>query len=63
VIPLSAIGADPAELYDLVEQALALAARGEIRAVIGQTFPLADAAADHAAVEARATVGKTLLIP
>jgi NADPH2:quinone reductase len=29
--------------------------------VIGQTFPLSEAAAAHAAIEARATTGKTLL--
>jgi NADPH2:quinone reductase len=31
--------------------------------VIGQTFPLAEAAAAHAAMEARATIGKTVLLP
>jgi NADPH2:quinone reductase len=29
--------------------------------VIGQRFPLADAAAAHAAIESRSTIGKTLL--
>ena len=29
--------------------------------VIGQWFPLADAAAAHAAIESRSTIGKTLL--
>jgi NADPH:quinone reductase len=30
---------------------------------VGQTFPLERAADAHAAIEARATVGKTLLVP
>jgi NADPH2:quinone reductase len=30
--------------------------------VIGQRFPLADAAAAHAAIESRSTTGKTLLV-
>jgi NADPH2:quinone reductase len=44
------------------ERALALAAAGELRPLIGQTFPLERAADAHAAIEARATVGKTLLL-
>jgi NADPH:quinone reductase len=31
--------------------------------VIGQTFPLERAADAHAAIAARTTIGKTLLIP
>jgi NADPH2:quinone reductase len=38
------------------------AAAGRIRPVIGQTFPLEQAADAHAAIEARSTVGKTLLL-
>jgi NADPH2:quinone reductase len=41
--------------------ALAAAGAGTLLPVIGQTFPLADAAAAHAALEARATVGKVVL--
>src|SRR6516164_4750921 len=37
------------------------AAAGRVRPVIGQEFGLASAAAAHAAIEARATMGKTLL--
>lgn len=36
---------------------------GKIRIEIGQTFPLADARAAHEALESRATVGASLLIP
>ncbi len=62
VIPLSAIGT-PEELFTLTDRALKLAAQGAIRATIGQTFPLDEAAAAHAAIESRATIGKTLLVP
>jgi NADPH2:quinone reductase len=53
----------PEESSALTRTALSLAATGRLRPVIGQRFPLADAAAAHAAIEARATVGKTLLVP
>jgi NADPH:quinone reductase len=62
VIPLSAVGGGPADMYRLVEQAFALAAAGELRPTVGQTWPLDEAAAAHAAIEARATLGKTLLV-
>jgi NADPH2:quinone reductase len=52
---------DVARLSTLAESALAEAAAGRIRPVIGQEFELAQAAAAHAAIEARATIGKTLL--
>jgi NADPH2:quinone reductase len=51
----------PAELRSCTESALAEAAAGRLRPVIGQRFPLARAAQAHAAIESRATVGKTLL--
>jgi NADPH:quinone reductase len=63
VIPLSAIGATPEELFSLTDHALDLAARGAIRPTIGQTFPLDDAATAHAAIQSRTTIGKTLLVP
>jgi NADPH2:quinone reductase len=46
----------------LVGRALAEAAAGRIRPVIGQTFPLECAAEAHRAIEARDAVGKTLLL-
>jgi NADPH2:quinone reductase len=46
----------------LTEQALAEAAAGRLRAIVGQTFPIEQAAAADAAIEARRTVGKTLLV-
>jgi NADPH:quinone reductase len=52
-----------ADLKRLTEQALAEAAAGRIKPVIGQTFPLAQAADAHTAIERRAVFGKTLLFP
>jgi NADPH:quinone reductase len=54
-------GASPEELAALARTALAEAAAGRLRPVIGQEFELAEAAAAHAAIEARETIGKTLL--
>jgi NADPH:quinone reductase len=53
--------ADPAALRAFTERALAETAAGRLRPLIGQRFPLAGAAEAHAAMESRATVGKTLL--
>jgi NADPH2:quinone reductase len=50
------------ELLALSRAALEEAAAGRLRPVIGQELALEDAAAAHAAIEARATVGKTLLV-
>lgn len=44
-------------------QMLEKAAAGEITPLVGQTFPLDQARAAHEAIEARQTVGKTLLLP
>jgi NADPH2:quinone reductase len=46
---------------ELSERALALAAAGRLRPVVGQTFALDRAGEAHAAIESRATIGKTLL--
>jgi NADPH2:quinone reductase len=37
--------------------------RGVVKAVIGQRFALADAADAHRALEARQTIGATILLP
>jgi NADPH2:quinone reductase len=52
----------PGGLRDLEERALAAAAAGRLVPLV-QRFALERAAAAHAAVEARATVGKTVLVP
>ncbi|HEV7721589.1 MAG TPA: zinc-binding dehydrogenase [Iamia sp.] len=51
----------PAEMSALTASALAEAAAGRLRPVIGQRFPLEQAADAHRAIEARRTIGKTLL--
>ena len=52
----------PGGMRDLETQALAEAAGGRIVPPL-TTFPLADAAHAHAALEARQTIGKTVLVP
>jgi NADPH2:quinone reductase len=52
----------PEEQRAYVRGALAEAETGRLRPVIGQRFPLARAADAHAAIEARLTLGKTLLV-
>lgn len=53
----------PGGLRDLETKALAEAAAGRLVPLIGPRFALADAAAAHRALETRATVGKTVLVP
>jgi NADPH2:quinone reductase len=60
IVPPGA-GASPEGLAALARTALAEAAAGRLRPVVGQEFGLAEAAAAHAAIEARQTIGKTLL--
>jgi NADPH2:quinone reductase len=62
VTRLRGAAVDAREMAALTTRALSSAAAGELRAVIGQTQPLASAAEAHRAIEARATVGKTLLV-
>jgi NADPH2:quinone reductase len=52
----------PEQFQRYAIRALAEAAAGRIRPLIGQTFPLERAADAHAAIEARAVTGKTLLV-
>lgn len=51
----------PGRFGELAARALAEAAAGRLRPVIGQVYPLARAADAHAAIAARSTIGKTLL--
>ncbi|HKN95584.1 MAG TPA: zinc-binding dehydrogenase, partial [Pseudonocardiaceae bacterium] len=52
----------PERLPELTRAALAEASQGRLRPVIGQWFALARAADAHTTIEARATLGKTLLV-
>ncbi len=52
----------PAEALELTRSALDQAANGHLCPIIGQRFALSKAADAHAAMEARATMGKTLLV-
>jgi NADPH2:quinone reductase len=52
----------PGGMRDLEEQALAALADGRLAPLV-QRFPLVEAAAAHAALETRATVGKAVLVP
>lgn len=52
----------PDEMTALTVSALDAAAEGRLTPVIGQRFPLADAADAHRAIESRRTIGKTLLV-
>lgn len=50
-------------MHELVDEAIRLVDSGDLRPVIGPRFALASAAQAHAAIEARSTIGKTLLLP
>ena len=62
VVRPAGFGGSPEDLLELTRAALAEGAAGRLRPVVGQTFALEDAAAAHAAIESRATMGKTLLV-
>ncbi len=53
---------DPVAWRELPRRALRDLAAGRVEPTIGQTFPLAEAAAAHSAIESRTTRGKTLLL-
>lgn len=59
---ISSVQVSPADSRRLTGLALAAAADGSIRPVIGQTFPLVHAQQAHAALESRAVLGKTPLL-
>jgi NADPH2:quinone reductase len=55
--------ATPKELDASAGQVFQMIASGKVKIDIGQTFPLAEARAAHEALESRATIGASLLIP
>ena len=61
VLTLRGTGLTPGRMRELTAEALALAAGGRLRPVVGQTFELAEAGRAHATMEGRAAIGKTLL--
>ncbi|MEV4758005.1 zinc-binding dehydrogenase [Micromonospora sp. NPDC049559] len=62
VIGMADFGSQGLSPHELAAAALTEAAAGRLRPVIGQTYPLAEAARAHATIEARQTIGKTLLL-
>lgn len=62
VVSLFELELTAADEKRLTERALSEAAAGRIRPVLGQTFPMEQAADAHAAIEAREVIGKTLLL-
>jgi NADPH2:quinone reductase len=63
VSSLRGAAGDRRDLATLTRRALSSAAADELQPIIGQKLPLADAADAHRAIESRATIGKTLLVP
>jgi NADPH2:quinone reductase len=55
--------ATPAELGDSASQLFAMIASGKLRIEIGQRFKLADARQAHEALEARRTIGASVVLP
>lgn len=60
-VELRGLALTPQATRRLSTTALAQAAAGGLRPVVGQIFALEDAGRAHAAIEARVTIGKTLL--
>lgn len=63
IAELRGVVSGPDDSRALVEEALAMAADGRLRAIVGQTFDLSLAADAHRAIESRSTIGKTILVP
>ncbi|MFI7135286.1 zinc-binding dehydrogenase [Nonomuraea sp. NPDC050153] len=59
---VTAVAWPEADLRGLAREALSLAAAGHLRPTVGATYPLESAAEAHAAIEARAVTGKSLLM-
>ncbi|MFC9995814.1 zinc-binding dehydrogenase [Nocardia sp. NPDC127526] len=61
IVPLFEISAGEVDWNALLERAQAEAADGRLEVVIGQRFPLDQAAAAHTAIAARSAIGRTIL--
>ena len=48
---------------EIMRELIELAEAGRLRPVVGGTYPLAEAARAHAAIEARRPIGKVVLVP
>ena len=48
---------------EIMREPIELAETGRLRPVVGGTYPFAEAAAAHAAIEARRPIGKVVLTP
>ncbi|MGW4963883.1 zinc-binding dehydrogenase [Nonomuraea sp. NPDC004186] len=59
---VTAVAWPQADLRELAREALTLAAAGRLRPTVGATYALESAAEAHAAIEARAVTGKSLLM-
>jgi NADPH2:quinone reductase len=55
--------ADPAVLREIAGNVFDLVGRGVLRVEIGQRYPLAEAARAHRDLEARRTIGASVLLP
>ena len=53
----------PRRTYDVIARAIERLGRGELRAVVDRTFPLAEAADAHRYVEQGVGFGRTVMIP
>ncbi|HEY5245960.1 MAG TPA: zinc-binding dehydrogenase, partial [Acidimicrobiales bacterium] len=62
ITTLADLAADPTPRHQLIREAVALVAADTVNPLIGQTFPLRDADQAHAAMAARETIAKTLLL-
>ncbi len=62
ITTLTDLAADPTPRHQLIREAVALVADDAVHPLVGQTFPLRDARTAHAAIAARETIAKTLLL-